>query len=378
MRNTAAISLEPRSSTHKKLLIAASVAVLAATLAAGLWPLSFREKNRVTWRESGLHFGDPAMAVSEGSFPGLPGDRGRSIEIWIAPDLGWEASTILSFYVPKTRPVLEVRQSGDDLVFTSARGTRENPDKPRNIFVDHAFRRQEAVLVTLCSSGDSLEIYVNAVWKKTVRGMHMGGEDFQGTLIVGNAPYGNLSWKGEYRGLAFYDRALSGEAVREDYAAWQRNKTAIAGRRPSAWYLFTEGTGARIRNQGSAGPDLVIPADYTIPEPGILVPFWKEYTPTAAFAQDLAINVVGLVPIGFCFAALLAWWKGRRRSLLYTALLGFSVSLTIEVVQAFLPLRFSGTTDLITNTAGATLGGWLYLNGKTQAWFRRTGLVQEK
>ena len=380
MRNPAAISLEPRNSTHKKVLIATCIVVLAATLVAGLWPFSFRVKNNVSWNETGngLHFGDPGMAVSEGTFQGLPGDRGRSIEIWIEPDLSWEASTILSFYVPKTRPVLQVRQSGDDLVFTSARGGGDNPSKLRNVFIDHAFRHKEAVLVTLCSSPGNLQIYVNAVLKKSVSGMRIGGEDFQGTLIVGNAPYGNLSWTGEYRGLAFYDRVLPADIIKEDYAAWQRNRAEIVRRNPSTLYLFAEGKGARIRNQGNAGPDLVIPTDYTIPEPGLLVPFWKEYTPTAAFAKDLAINVFGLVPVGCCFAALLAWLKGRKRSLLYTTLLGFSVSLTIEILQAFIPTRFSGTTDLITNTGGAALGGWLYLNAKTQAWLERLGLVQEK
>jgi len=380
VRSTDAISLEPRNPAYKKALIASCVLVLATTLSAGLWPFSFSAKNNVSWNEAGhgLHFGDPGMAVSEGAFQGLPGDEGRSIELWIEPDFGWEASTILSFYVPKTRPVLQVRQSGDDLVFTSARGIGDNLSKPRNVFIDHAFRHNEAVLITLCSSANHLDIYVNAVLKKSISGMRIGGEDFQGTLIVGNAPYGNLSWKGEYRGLAFYDRVLPADVIKEHYAAWQRNRAEIARRSPSTLYLFAEGKGRRIRNQGNTGPDLIIPAHYTIPEPGILVPFWNEYAPTAAFAMDLAINVFGLVPLGCCFAALLAWLKGRKRTLLYTALLGFSVSLTIEILQAFIPTRFSGTTDLITNTGGATLGGWLYLNARTQAWLQRLGLVQEK
>jgi len=351
--------------------------VLVTTLAAGLWPFSFRERNNVSWNEAGngLHFGDPGMAVSEGTFQGLPGDQGRSIELWIEPDLSWQASTILSFYVPKTRPVLQVRQSGDDLVFTSAHGIGENLSKPKNVFIDHAFHRNEAVLITLCSSANGLEIYINAVLKKSISGMRIRGEDFQGTLIVGNAPYGNLSWRGEYRGLAFYNHILPADVIKEHYATWQRNRANIAQRNASTLYLFAEGKGEHVRNQGRTGPDLIIPTNYTIPEPGFLVPFWKEYTPTGAYAKDLAINVLGLVPLGFCFAALFAWTSGRRRSWRYVVVLGFFVSLTIELIQAFMPTRFSGTTDLITNTAGTALGAWCYLNPRTQKWLEQLGIL---
>jgi VanZ family protein len=369
-----AILLEPRNSTLKKLLIVTSVLVFATTLAAGLWPFSFRERNNVSWNLAGrgLHFGDPGMAVSEGTFQGIPGN-GQSIELWIEPDLSWEAGTILSFYVRRTAPVLQLRQSGDDFFVTIS---RDKPHKPRNVFVEHVFRRTEPVLLTLCSTGNNLQIYVNAVLEKSVGGIQIRGEDFQGILIVANAPYRNLSWKGEYLGLAFFDHELSGQAIQEHYSTWQRARADIAQKNPSTLYLFDQGAGERIRNRGKTGPDIVIPTKYAIPEPTFLVPFWKEYTPTAAYVKDLAINVFGLVPLGLCFAALFAWRAGRKRSWPCVVALGFSVSLTIELIQAYMPMRFSGTTDLITNTAGTALGAWCYLNSHTLRWLERSGFLK--
>jgi glycopeptide antibiotics resistance protein len=80
------------------------------------------------------------------------------------------------------------------------------------------------------------------------------------------------------------------------------------------------------------------------------------------------------VPLGFCFTALFAWINGRQRSWRYTVVLGFLVSLTIELIQAHMPTRFSGTTDLITNTAGTALGAWGYLNWRTQKWLEQLGI----
>jgi VanZ family protein len=372
--------IEPTNTALKVSLVILCVLVMGITLSAGLWPFSFHAKNQVWWKpeQRGLYFGDTGMVISNGTFRGMPTDAGLSIELWIEPELAWDSSTILSFYEPDIAPRMRVRQSGDDLVFASSRGPEENRKKQRSVFVDHAFRRGEKTLVTLTSSNEVLGVYVDGVLKKSVRNMKMQGADFAGTLIVANAPYANSSWKGTFRGLAFYDRALRPDEINEDYDLWQHNRELIARKTAPAYalYLFNEQSGERLHNAGKAGPDLVIPKNYFIFRPGFLVPFWKEYRPTREYAKDLAINVVGLVPLGFCFSALFARFNGRKRSLLYTTLLGFCVSLTIEVLQAFMPTRYSGTTDLITNTSGAALGAWLYLNANSQVWLKRSRLVR--
>ncbi|MGH2684990.1 MAG: VanZ family protein [Actinomycetota bacterium] len=63
--------------------------------------------------------------------------------------------------------------------------------------------------------------------------------------------------------------------------------------------------------------------------------------------NDVVVNVLAFLPFGFLL--------GRRR-LLLAVILGFAVSLTMELGQMFLPAREPSGADLITNTAGAALG----------------------
>jgi glycopeptide antibiotics resistance protein len=67
--------------------------------------------------------------------------------------------------------------------------------------------------------------------------------------------------------------------------------------------------------------------------------------------ETTILNVVLFIPLGFYMPLL---WK-RFRSFLLTILLGFSITVLIELLQIF-TYRATDINDLITNTVGTILG----------------------
>jgi glycopeptide antibiotics resistance protein len=91
-----------------------------------------------------------------------------------------------------------------------------------------------------------------------------------------------------------------------------------------------------------------------------LEPPWQEFHNDWGYWKNVLINIGGFIPLGFFFYAYLAIAKRSDLPALTTMLLGAAVSLTIEVLQAYLPTRDSGMTDIITNTLGSGFGVMLY------------------
>jgi hypothetical protein len=146
--------------------------------------------------------------------------------------------------------------------------------------------------------------------------------------------------------------------VLHNYASWkQTGRPDITGdERNVALYLFDEHTGDVVRDKAGSGVDLSIPKTYQVMDKTFLEPFWSEFSMSRSFWGAVLKNIVGFIPFGFCFYAYLITVLPARRATLLAVAMGTGVSLTIEVLQAFLPTRDSGTTDIITNTLGSWVG----------------------
>jgi VanZ family protein len=74
-------------------------------------------------------------------------------------------------------------------------------------------------------------------------------------------------------------------------------------------------------------------------------------------ADDWIANVLLYVPLGFSLAAWL-WAKRASKLVQFVCVLlcAFSLSAAVEVLQVFLPLRVSASTDIYANSMGAVVG----------------------
>ena len=183
-----------------------------------------------------------------------------------------------------------------------------------------------------------------------------------GQLIIGNAPATTDDWSGRLKGLAVYDRGLTTDEVSQHYENWTTGKQAnlAASEGAVGLYLFNEENGSVVHNQVDPATDLHIPERFFVLNEQFLERPWDEFRPDWNYWKDVGINIAGFIPLGFFFCAYFSSMQTTRRAVLFTIAFGFAVSLTIEVLQAFLPTRDSGMTDLITNTSGTALGAILY------------------
>src|SRR5690606_6229705 len=79
---------------------------------------------------------------------------------------------------------------------------------------------------------------------------------------------------------------------------------------------------------------------------------WPKYVR----AEDLAVNVLGYMPLGFVLVPALPRRLSAVAAIVLATLLGALLSLSVETTQNFLPSRISSNVDLGCNALGALIG----------------------
>jgi hypothetical protein len=351
---------------ERKILGALSILMLCGVLAAGLWPFH-APGNEVTWlgNASGLEFGRHGTVLSSSIFkaPPLPDEAYCSLEIWLQPLRGEDSNTILAFYAPERPLQFSLHQSESDLALQIGSPDEHVPAKGSALrYVNEIFSARKLLLIAITSGAHGTRIYVDGTLTRTLSEFRLSAKDFTGQLVLGTSPAVNDSWSGQLRGLAIYQHELTGAQVSRHFETWTANgRPEIApNERVLALYPFDEHEGRVVHDRASSGINLYIPERYLIVREKFLEPPWKEFYPRWAYWKNVGINIGGFIPFGFFFCSYLTSVRRVSRPRLVAIILGAATSVTIEVLQAFLPTRDSGMTDIITNTLGTCLGVVLY------------------
>jgi hypothetical protein len=356
--------------------------VLLGILVVGLWPFH-APSNQVTWSnsENGLLFGKHGSIVSASRLKAhaAPGDNSCSLEIWLQPRRIDSAGSILAFYSPESRVVtFALRQFRGGLELE--RKSPGNSVGKTEIYVGKVFSGLKPVLVTITSSEAGTATYVDRSLLKTAPDFVISNQDLTGQILIGSAPKTNFNWSGRVKGLAIYDRKLAGFEVAQSFVDWTKGRQLDSAKSEGvvARYLFDEGMGDVARNQIDPATDLLIPKRFFVLDQQFLERPWNEFHPGWHYWKDVAINIVGFTPLGFFFYAYFYQVRKIEHPIALTIAFGFAVSLTIEVLQAFLPTRDSGMTDLITNTLGTAIGVMAFRHKIVQALLAVVGVRSAK
>ena len=352
-----------RGTRLKKIFCTLWIGVTLGILFCTLWPFNPFPANQVSWLRGsdGIEFGragvvlSPRALASDGdSTPGGP----CSLEIWLKPSEFRSVYTVLDFYEPDNPLRFRLRQYHDGLIVS--RDSRDSGGRLKRVKIDldHGLELGKLTLITLTSGDKGTSLYLDGKLRENYVKFRLAAGDMSGQLILGTAAEDSEPWTGEIHGLAIYSKQLRAADVLAHYenrARENRLGTAeMAG--VVARYLFDEGSGRAIHNEVKGGVDLEIPKRFQVPHKAFLRLPWNEFEWSRSYLVDLLRNIAGFVPFGIFVGAYFSLTRYGRNAAWLTILAGGTLSLCIEVLQAYIPQRTSGTTDIITNTLGSVIG----------------------
>jgi VanZ family protein len=348
-----------------------SLVMVAGYFVVGLWPFDFRPHNRVNWsgRSVGLHFQpysiayDPAplpMQPNLGGAPGMPANF--TVELWVAThrEPANNVFNIVTLHNPRLPLDFVLGQWKQDFLLRATTQQPQPKDTIREVGVYNALPNQTARFITVRGDGTGTDFYMDGAVAGHFPQFVLNARALDGQIILGNNASGKTPWTGWLLGLARYNRALSPEEIAWHRALWTRGRARQLIGTPglTALYLFDEGHGQQVKDYSANAHPVILPAIFQPIQREFLIPPWKDVSYNRPDFSDIAINVLGFLPFGFCF---FLYRHARRPHRLLTnvwlvVFAAVAISLTIEIVQAWLPNRTSSLNDFITDTAGTLLG----------------------
>ncbi len=281
-----------------------------------------------------------------------------SLEIWLEPSEMRSVYTVLDFYEPDNPLRFRLRQYHDGLIVSRDSRDIDGRLKRFKVDLDHGLKQGKLTLVTLTSGYKGTSLYLDGKLSENYVKFRLTAGDMSGQIVLGTAAGDSEPWIGEIHGLAIYSKQLTAAEVLAHHESWAHGNQLESGETAGvvARYLFDERSGRTIHNEVSGGVDLQIPKRFQVPHKAFLRLPWNEFDWSWSYLNDLVRNIAGFVPFGIVVGGYFSLTRYGRRAAWLTILAGGTLSFCIEVLQAYIPQRTSGTTDIITNTLGSVVG----------------------
>ncbi len=349
------------------------IAICAGYLVVGLWPFKPRVRNNLGWRpgRDGTFFGYLSSVYTEGELDLgkdiSPTERSGnvSIELYLQSEHRptRDVGSILSLYDGELPANLVIAQWRSELLLRTLAWNAPGPRTYREASVSAGLREGVRRFIVVTSGAGGTSFYVDGELAKFYPRLTLRPDSLRGRLIIGDAPEGNSRWAGKLFGVAIFSRSLTAPEVARHYRLWAGKQLQKFPGEPglSALYYFGERLGQTIPDRSGAGNPLLIPEYYRKFRKTVLVPPWRDPHPYFSDIGDVVMNVLGFVPFGFFYFIYRDRTRPGRplRNLGLTAVVSGIISVTIELIQVYLPTRSSSLTDLICNIGGAVAGALL-------------------
>lgn len=304
---------------------------------------------------SGLSLQPLSIAYSSREID-LSKSGGITIELALEGEPSDHIASVLSFY-DGTLPVnLLIAQWKSGLLLRTRVPGAPGRRQYREAGIADGLRSGMRRLVAISSDADGTTFYLDGTLVDRSPKLILRHETLRGRLILGDSPAGHQGWKGKLSGLAIYNRSLTPAEIARNSALWQRRDfLELENERDlEALYFFNEAGAGTISDHSPARNALKLPAIYSILHKTALLPLWED----SFHATDLAVNILGFVPFGFFYFLYRTRTRPNRTTgnVLLTVLSAAILSTAIELIQVYLPTRYSQAADIVCNIAGAILG----------------------
>jgi VanZ family protein len=143
-----------------------------------------------------------------------------------------------------------------------------------------------------------------------------------------------------------------------------------------AHYRFAEAAGSEISSRRTFRTAAGNTSDLLSSAQTLLALCENGIQAARSYAKEVLLKIAGFVPLGFIACAYFSWTRSCWKAILIATCACGALSFVIEVLQYYIPPRFSGTTDILTNTLGAAVGAALIRSGAVRQALKETKLIR--